>query len=371
MRKSFLTLLFVAILILTFSTLAFAASDLKTVTVTGYGVSQEAALNDALRNAVEQAVGTLVDSQTLVKNAEVVNDEIYTKSQGFVQNYDIINQSNQNNQVVLTVKVTINSSPNSKLMSKLQQLKLIHLIRDPRIAVIIPEYHITKPIPDPAGETAVIRQLREAGFTRILDHKQIDTNRYRNVVKAIAEGNTQAAVTMATKYHLDYIITGEAFSEFYGRVENSNVLSCRARVEARLFKVDTAEIIAANGFHAGGVDITESTAAKAALNNAGEMMGDYMVEQLMAYASNPNKGLQLIIKGVTSFNKVSILENSLKQIRGMKEVYVRDYAGGVATVDLNYTGSPQTLAPALEKLSDISLDVTEVSNSAIHAVIKY
>jgi len=358
-------------LFLLLSATACLASDLKTVTVKGYGISSNEALNDALRSAVEQAVGTLVDSQTLVKNAEVLSDEIYTKSQGFVQNYDILAENKSSGQVVLTVKVVINTAPNSALLNQLQKLKLIHLIQDPRIAVIIPEYHITRPIPDPAGETAVIRKLREAGFSRILDHRQIEANRYRNVVKALNTGDTKAALTLATKYDLDYLIVGEGFSEFYGRVEGSNVLSCRARVEARIFKTDTAQIIAANGFHAGGVDITESTAAKAALNNAGEMMGDYMVEQLLSYASNPDKGLQLLVKGLPSYNKVSILEDNLKEIRGMKEVYIRDYSNGLATIDLNYTGNAKTLARSLETLSDISLDVTEMNNSSIQAVVKY
>lgn len=371
MKKSFLLLLLAAILLLSFSSMAMAAGSLQTVTVKGYGTSQDEALNDALRNAVEQAVGTLVDSQTLSQNSEIVNDEIYTKSQGFVQDYDILNQEQNNGQTVLTVKATINTAPDSALMNKLQKLKLIHIIKDPRIAVIIPEYHITRKIPDPAGETAVIRKLREAGFTRILDHKQIEENRYRNVIKAINEGNTKDALALATKYHLDYLITGEGFSEYVGDIQGSGVISCRARVEARLFKVDTGEIIAANGFHMGGVDITESAAAKAALNNAGEAMGDYMVEQLMAYASNPEKGLQLLVKGVPSFNKISILEENLKQIHGMKEVYIRDYSGGIATIDLNYTGSAKTLAAALEKLSDISLNVTEVSNGSVQAVMKY
>lgn len=372
MNRFFLCLILITTLLFGALPFAYAAGDLKEVTVKGYGISRDEALRDALRNAVEQAVGTLVDSQTLVQNAEVVNDEIYTKSQGFVQDYNIISEQKNGGQTVVTAKVKINTSPNSALMSKLQKLKLIEVgLRDPRIGVIIPEFHISAPIPDPAGETAVIRKLREAGFTRILDPKQTQSIRNRNVIKAIAEGNKKEAIALATKFHLDYLIVGEAFSQYAGNLENSGVHSCRARVEAKLFKVDTGEIIATHGFHAGGVDITEFTSAKVALNNAGEMMGDYMVEQLMNYASNPEKGLQILVKGVTSFNKVSILESELKQIKGVKTVFVRDYSAGVATIDINYTGAPKTLAAALAKINNINLDVTEVSNSAIQAIMKY
>lgn len=371
MKKILCTLILTFLFILTFIAGAFAEGNLKTVTVQGSGVSQSEALKDALRNGVEQRVGTLVESQTLVENLEVVTDEIYTKSQGFVQNYTILSQKEAEGQVILTVRVTINTAPDSALMNKLQKLKLIHLLSDPRIGVIIPEYHLNRFIPDPAGETAVIRQLREAGFTKILDHRQIQANRYRNIIKALDAGNSKQALALATKYHLDYLVIGEGFSEYVGDIQGSGIISCRARVEARILKVDTGEIIAANGFQLGGVDITESAAAKAALNNAGEALGDYLVEQLMNYAGSPDQGLQLVIKGVPSFSQISILERNLQALRGMGEIYTRDYNTGIATIDLNYSGSAKGLAAALENLPDISLEVTEITNSTVEAVIKY
>ena len=56
--------------------MAFARS----VSVTGTGLTATEAENDALRNAVEQAVGVWVDSETLVRNHVLLRDEIYTKS---------------------------------------------------------------------------------------------------------------------------------------------------------------------------------------------------------------------------------------------------------------------------------------------------
>ena len=45
-----------------------------------------------LENAVEQAVGTMVDSTTLVKNNMLINDEIYTQSRGYITNYTILSK---------------------------------------------------------------------------------------------------------------------------------------------------------------------------------------------------------------------------------------------------------------------------------------
>ena len=342
----------------------------KEVTVTGVGDTRDAALKDALRLAVEQAVGTLVESETLVRNMEVVKDEIYAKSRGFVQDWDVLEEGRSGGQFTVTARVRVDTSPNSALMTKLQRLKLIEVgLRDPRIAVIIPEFYLSAPSPAPAGETEVIRKLIEAGFNRVVDAKQVAYLRYSDALRRASQGNREDIKEIALNLGVDYLIVGEASSQYVGNLQDSGIHSSRAQIEARLIKADNAEIIAARSFQAGGVDVAEAASAKVALRNAGAMMGDYMVRQLMTFASNPEKGLSLIIRRVTSVGKVNMLVAELREISGVKNVFFRTYTGGVATLDLNYTGTPQTLATALGKLSSATLDVTQVTDSAIEAIM--
>src|SRR3989338_6810545 len=70
------------------------SQQITTITVEGIGaivkgdlaIAKDNALNDAFRKAVEQAVGTLVQAQTLVDKYQLISDEIYTKSQGYKKN---------------------------------------------------------------------------------------------------------------------------------------------------------------------------------------------------------------------------------------------------------------------------------------------
>jgi hypothetical protein len=65
----------------------------QTVTAEGVGavfgndraIARDQAIQDALRKAVEQAVGTLVSSETMVQNFQTLNDKIYTQTQGYIQ----------------------------------------------------------------------------------------------------------------------------------------------------------------------------------------------------------------------------------------------------------------------------------------------
>ncbi|TWH46899.1 hypothetical protein [Sporomusa sp. KB1] len=341
------------------------------VVVDGRGISREAAIHDALRQAVEQAVGTLVNSQTLVQNYMVLRDEVYTKSQGFVSDYSVLTEKWLNGEVVVQARVTVDAQPNSNLMTKLQRLKLIDVgLRDPRIGVVITEHYV-RPIPDPAAETAIINQLAEAGFRRMVEPGQLARIRHSDAIKAVInQGDALAAVRLLSNEPVDYLIVGEAFAEYAGADSGYNVMSCRARVEARLIKVDTGEIIAAQGFHSGGIDITEFTAAKKSLNNAGKAAGKFFVDKLMAYAANPEKGLQIKVVSANDYAVVNLLGRLLRQQTGITNAFLRDYQQGTAMFDVNYSGSPDVLAEQLAGMTELPVKVIEISNSVIVVSVK-
>ena len=366
MKKKLFSCLGLILVTLLFCTATFA----QDVSVQGKGTTKDDALRDAFRTAVEQTVGTLVDSQTLVKNYQVVSDEIYTKSQGFVQDSQITNEQFSSGIYTLTVTVTVNTDPNSALYSRLQKLRLIEvMLRDPRIAVLIPEYHQNSALPDAASENAVIQKFRDAGFRHILDARQIQTIEKNKLVRAILDGNYNEAKVMATTQQLDFVIVGEATSDSVGDLYDSGIKSSRAHIDAKVLKVDTGEIIAAQGFDASGVDITPLVAAKKALGAAGQQVGDYMVQQLMQYASDPDKPVTITIKQA-SFNKLNLIQNSLKQISGVKSVFLRSYSAGIAQIDVTYTGSPKVLADALQNTDGVTLDITGITNSTVDAVLR-
>ena len=75
-----------------------------TVVATGMGVDSDAALKNALKNAVSQAVGSIIDSETMIKNDEIIEDKILSHSGGFVEKYDIVGEPKAKDGLV-TVKI--------------------------------------------------------------------------------------------------------------------------------------------------------------------------------------------------------------------------------------------------------------------------
>lgn len=81
------------------------ASIGETVQVKGKGVgtSQESALKDAYRSAVEAAVGLYVDAEQMMKNDEVIKDQILTQSNAYIEKYEIKGRSEREGLIEIVI----------------------------------------------------------------------------------------------------------------------------------------------------------------------------------------------------------------------------------------------------------------------------
>ena len=86
------------------------AESLKRVQSVGLGsivngdraAAFEEAKQNALRQAVEQGVGVLLSSHTRVENFAIIEDNIYTRTEGYVRSYEVL-EENLLNELSLTL----------------------------------------------------------------------------------------------------------------------------------------------------------------------------------------------------------------------------------------------------------------------------
>lgn len=82
--------------------------DTQQVLAEGCGRTLEEALNEALRRAVQSVVGTLMDSQMLVRNDKLIEERILTFSEGFVSTYkEIGTPQTKNGLIYRTILATV------------------------------------------------------------------------------------------------------------------------------------------------------------------------------------------------------------------------------------------------------------------------
>jgi len=136
--------------------------------------------------------------------------------------------------------------PRDKRIEKL--VKSLKSSKRPAVSISIPERHFGGAVIDPAVETELSFILQKAGFT-VVD----------------AKSNLKP----------DIEITGEAFSA-YG-LRKGNLISCRSRIEVKVFDRASGKILVVDRQVSVAVDIAEQIAAKASLQNA----TDDLVERLL------------------------------------------------------------------------------------------
>ena len=246
-------------------------------------------------------------------------------------------------------------------------------VRKERIMVVIPEVHLGRPkVPDPAGETEIVRTLIEEGY-KLVDQEQVKKIRYNDIFDKAWKGDDTGALKIARKFNAEILIIGEAFSEFaqvtrvpgMKGMPGGDLISCRARVEAKALRTDTGQIVATYGAHGSGVDISENIAAKAALADAGRKAAQYFVNMFAKKSSSASgSGIELIVQGIKGFSQLNSLKNSLSRMPGVDNVEVLNFESGDATIDITFKGNAMEFASVLEangvKLKIQKLEATRI-----------
>lgn len=100
----------------------------------GIGISKMEALKDAYRDAVEQAVGLYVDAEQMVKNEDLVKDQILTQSNAYIEKYEIAKEhASENGLVSVTILADVRKRALSKKITDVmpsQKVKLSDVSKD-------------------------------------------------------------------------------------------------------------------------------------------------------------------------------------------------------------------------------------------------
>ncbi|MCX5660573.1 MAG: hypothetical protein NTW19_12740 [Planctomycetota bacterium] len=136
----------------------------------------------------------------------------------------------------------------------------------PRVAVIIPETHMSAPpAVDPAAETEIKVLLHKAG----IEIQDVDQNDLASWAKSMDRNDINAWPKSLA--NVDLVITGKGFSELGARI--GSLVSCSARVEVNVISRKDGKVVLPDRTTSRDVDLSENIAAKKALQKAGRTIG--------------------------------------------------------------------------------------------------
>lgn len=117
-------ILLVLIILLSCINVTVFAEDMEKnerVVVTGLGINADIARQNAIRNAVEQIVGTFVSSDTIVQNGALIKDEILSFSGGYVKEIRMLSTARDGDLIRVKLEALVIST---KLKKKIQALNI-------------------------------------------------------------------------------------------------------------------------------------------------------------------------------------------------------------------------------------------------------
>lgn len=345
--------------------------------------ARDDAISDALRRSVETALGTLVESETLVENFQLIEDRIYSKSKGYVQGYDIVKEEQRNEMLYeVTLKAIVKMAD---LKSDLEGIAtLIRRKNTPRMMVMIDERNIG----DVEGsinyveadlniaETALIDLFMQKGF-KFVDQSVVKQNLDNAKAAAILQGDVAQAAALARMVGADVILTGKALAkatvvEVYGTTQRSQ----QASLTARAIRSDTGDIIATGSAEGAFPHIDDVVGGKKAIEKACLKLSEQLLEKILTrWQQDVTSGttLSLQIKGISGYEQLSKLKASLPYyVRGLESVIQRDWVGDMATLEITMKGNSDDLAQALsnKKVEGIHIQVVGMSQNSVSIEIK-
>lgn len=386
--KTFLVILL--ILILPAATPAQAPEEAKTVDATGYGsisngnaaLARDAAVADALRQAVEQAIGTMISSETMVENFQVLSDNVYTKSQGYVKSYNVVRESETSNMYQVTVRAVVSVG---SIKNDLDALGLLQVKAEkPRVLFMIAEQNVGDRYftfwwlgkPEAVGETtdlsAAQTSLQEIFLDKGFNVVDISgstgsisvSNAYR-----VADLSNEGARTIGRKLNAEVVIKGKAIAKEGPRTAGSQVAPYIADITAQAIRVDTGEVLASSKGHAVARNISDTAGGADALSRASSELADKMIEQIAAKWSKGNSVI-VRISGITDYRQVADYKNLIKrQIRGVQAIYQRTFEGGLAVFELETKTPTQAIADEMAGLADNPFRITNTTSNSIDAAV--
>lgn len=257
--------------------LCFASVALaREAVVVGMGDNRESALDDAKRNAVEQIVGTMIDSRSVSEMAAVKLDEIYTKSRGFVKKITVLEEDPAGGAYRVKALIDVDTDPDTKLMD---QLTMLMMLNDPRVAVVIlrsgdsgqGSYEgALQSGHDTVIESAINDRLVDMGFSHVIDTAHIMQLQDTPLLTRIYHG-LEGLHTDGVDRVVEYLVLGESAIDAYnvaivdrvnGGSQETGLKTVRVNLTAKILNYSTGDMIGSFTVSGNGLEKTRCGRSK-------------------------------------------------------------------------------------------------------------
>ena len=328
-------------------------------------MARDQALDDALRKAVEQGVGTFITSETMVRNFQLIQDNIYSNSRGYVSSYRIVDEGVDDD----LYRVVIRARVKSGMVE--DDLAAIGILLEeqgrPRVMVLMREVVDISDLDDlsiegDVFETRVMEHFRGRGFP-VVDAATVRRIIQTDQLKLILQGDDETARLVGLQAGAEIVVTGAVQHQVRQRSIAGSLRDIHAYTgSTRAVNTNTGALLAASGFTL-EIPFSES----AARDRAADSTAAYLENQILETWTRGENVTVLKVNGA-DYEKLRELRTAvLSDIRGVTDVVTRDLTGNTATVEIVSETSTEEVTDALAQIP--GLTVTGFSGSRVEITL--
>ncbi|MDX1933719.1 MAG: hypothetical protein SFU56_14065 [Capsulimonadales bacterium] len=318
------------------------AEGTAAIGVGGVPGARRAAEAQALRHAVEKALGVFVSAQSLTRNYSLVRDQVLTRADGFATLKEVVREKIGPEEVTVTVRALVTLKPLAR------ELKALKLTRDFRLSVETAD-SAGKPLQkEPIATEELRHRLAEAGFVVVDQSENADILvRIRPRFTTTHETPLDTAAGPMTMYSIE----GE--------------------VSVQAVRVGTGEIVAAFAAEDTANHINAHTARGETARTAIGVIAPRLIDSLMVLPAALSQPMTLVVTHLRSAAQAGKLEDALERFAGVRKVTRRSFVAGTAQWEMDIvTDAVPLLARGLEEMPEFRpfhLTVSEENRSRIRA----
>lgn len=355
---------------LTLLSLALASSALAQTVVTKEGSGEaaivakdeqkafEEAKNAALRAAVEQAAGVRIDADTLMVNNQLVRDQVFANTSGYVKKFDVTSKKIEKGVVSVTVKADVITDNLDKDITAARDL--VKRMGRPSLVIVVQEQTIplnSKAITNSETMSTALTDAFKADGWDIKDAQAL--NKKLSLEGAATMGATELKqISDLTK--ANYVLYGKAVmrhQEPDAMFKNAPFYPVSGEYDLSLAATDSDDqVMKVSGrltmtVKTGASVSFERTAFNVITDRKDEIVTPVRKAVLEHFRNQQMNGqkISLTVSGLDSFGAAKDFAKAIGAIKGIRETTQDTFANGKATFRVTFLGSAGALAEQVEQ----------------------
>lgn len=353
-------------------TIAVVSDGVAVIKEGALSQARDGAIADALKQAVGQAIGLMVESTVLVENAQLVADRIHTKTRGYVVGYRVIREYRESELYRMTIDATVDRT---QLSQDLEAMGVLYRrVGNPRFLVLVKDSFGGVGLPDAITETEVSRLLIVRGF-EVVDQARVSAIREGEQASQLLKGNTKAAQLLGHQLGADILIVGDTSGAVAMRGGPlSGMVSVRSNLHAKAIRADTGVVLCSEVTSAAGIDLSEGAALRKSLGTVAGRWVDAGIPTLMDRWTKESGGASVVVltlRGLRLDQVDQFIQLIRTKVTGVVDVRSRGFIDKVATVEVIGTATGETLERGLRRpdLQPFQLEINSVSPHRLDAAV--